>query len=573
MPVTSVLHYVALFGLIALLIFLLTFTFKFIEWLVEKWKRKRVYSKVDSRGDLEVGLISSVICDKHEYPSLPLELWFEILEHVNNPQDFLSCINTFPVWNRVLGHRKTKELISLVFPHFEKYLDTPSLLQCRLVSTHWKSLVDDTLGKDEEIPTKSSTYSPGNFLGSRSRPVGNKISSIEQLQRFPLEMEPFIPSNPFPSRNLQISVSPLDFDADEDLIDYYGTLVTQLVTTFGHHLHKLNYTMKVYEPSSLFPQLLHFLPNVQHLTFTIPFLCTANYAEVVGQAYQNRMPSMPCLKSFHLNTPEDQHLAPKILKAFLQNYGDRLETLTSYGGAFGSFERDENSSLLPTCKNLTVGLVDDDTCRRLFIEPRRFTWNLSRLCLLFPRKIDSNLQGGKVKLESILRGINPVAATLEELQLCLNWRLKEWGTPLYLEERKEEAKGILGEMSKFPKLKTLVISDDFMEVAIVQQLVQENFVGLERFVIDMGIYDEYFRGRRMYEDEENPLWKLRPTLKIIERVSLTVEDGVVEIQQIKQCSREQYEVRWGKVKNGNGKSWKSSRIRGSHTVSRVINMF
>ncbi|ODM97462.1 hypothetical protein Ocin01_09216 [Orchesella cincta] len=562
MALAGVFYYLALFAFLTVVLFLLLFVWKLIRNSVKKWKR--VDHKADME-DLEIGLIESYTCENEEFPVLPTELWFEVLENINNSQDFLSCINAFPLWNRILAQRKTKELLQPVFLHVEEYLDKSSLLNCRLVSTHWKSVIDDLIENQHHKP---SSYKPGIFLGTPTSKVRNELKSTEKCIDFISEMEPRIASNsnPFPSRTLQLAVDPVDFEVDNDALNLYASIVPELMSNFGHHLHRLYYTMKVYERSTHLPQLLHFLPNLKQFKLTLPFRSTSDYARLLRPAYRLLMPIMPNLSSFSLSSPNDQELAQVILAAFLRNYGDQLESLECFGGAFGSLDRNYIDTLLPRCRDLNLDILNEAHCLTLFQDPA-WTWSLRRICLTFPRKLSDSTTEIKVKLESILRVINSAAETLEELHLCLDWHtLKDWKVPLYLEERKEESVAALRVMSKFPKLKTLVISDDLMEVAILQHLVKEKFVSLERLVIDMGIFEEYFRGRRIYEDEENPIWEMSESLKVIERVSLTISEGLMKTQRKKRCSRDDFNQ---SMRNKN----KLKGAAAGSTASRIMNIF
>ncbi|CAL8138708.1 unnamed protein product [Orchesella dallaii] len=85
----------------------------------------------------------------------------------------------------------------------------------------------------------------------------------------------------------------------------------------------------------------------------------------------------------------------------------------------------------------------------------------------------------KTKLETLLQMINNMAETLSELNLCLDWSLDDF-SHIFLNERKELHMKTLINMSKFPKLRALEISRDFMEVPIVYHLAKENSVVLER---------------------------------------------------------------------------------------------
>ncbi|CAL8134280.1 unnamed protein product [Orchesella dallaii] len=443
------------------------------------------------------------------FPSLPEEIWCEILEYVKEPQDILSCINASSVWSRILEDQKTKVMLPSVLSQLVGYLDEADLLRCRLVSSHWKSVVDDLL---ENYQT--SSYRPSYRTTKMDLMISkNNMTGIVEMRNFVVEMDSLV--NPFPSRSLSICVSPLDFTPNAETIIEYCSAVSELVINYGHHLHRFQYTMKVFEYPGLFRLLLAFFPNLQHLELEVPFLSVEGYTDLVRNEFEPPLPRMTSLKSVSV-LPTSGQLSPVILSALLRDYGNQLEVLQCYGVAFVSIaqqnqDNPRNEPWLPALRELTLDYVKGDAIRVL----QSNSWSLDKLYLVFSRKVEDE---EKVKLETLLQMIDNMAETLSELHLCLDWTLDDF-SHIFLNERKELHMKMLRNMSKFPKLKTLVISRDFMEVPIVYHLAKENFVVLERLSIDLGMFqgNEYSRGLRMSDDSQSLLWRLRPTLKVIER--------------------------------------------------------
>ncbi|CAL8082022.1 unnamed protein product [Orchesella dallaii] len=408
------------------------------------------------------------------------------------------------IFKHVLKLKTKKDDDSNQKSKFAKITNIQSDLNCHLVNSRWKSVMEQVLEKNALFLWKKMSIPVSHWNLEAEPPyLGCLFVKKEETNLFPAKMLFLSPpleswgeenGNPFPSRSLKIT-SKLGETRSVNLKKDYQPTLSELVpffTKFGHHLTSLILKSVTLSPETLIG-ILNNTPNLKALNLIRVLIC-------MDVSHCPELPALPDLHHVRLvevktlagkKEPQGAHWCERDGEYFLMHendnnddkkqlynwilspYKEQLLTLDIFAGGIGT------ASNFAKLERLVISYADELT----FLQPNVMLYPCLKSLLL----TDVQVTYDEDRMEWLQRNIAPFAKTLSELYVDFPRRIGgEWliAQPLFQLNPKSAHKNTKNIV--FREMKTLVVPFPIypQEMQVIKDLMKE-FPNLEtlRFLV------------------------------------------------------------------------------------------
>ncbi|CAL8138852.1 unnamed protein product [Orchesella dallaii] len=242
------------------------------------------------------------ICD------LPPELLKDIFSKLEDADDFLSVINTCPLWHDILEHRKAEKLFAQVLPILmeEETRRYPlnNMLVFRQVCKEWKRETDRELAL-----SRFETFDREGYW----------FMEAEKIQRF-LTHASSLPDGINPILGNCVTFTLFDQEGFESCV--------QLIRRYGTYIKTIDLCFRIPDfPLTELQSVLSFMPNMEWLSII------AYVENLIVGPQAPALPPLPLLTELsiqveHSHSRNDRIRHQQFVDSFVTAYGTQLESFT-----------------------------------------------------------------------------------------------------------------------------------------------------------------------------------------------------------------------------------------------------